>query len=58
MVQYTHLFSILRENALSAHDIAHTGDNEMLLCSDNDPHCYLHNIKIISSDWIRYNEGY
>ena len=52
MVCYMHLFGILRENALCAHDITYVGHYEKSLCSDNDPPCYSREIKRISSDWI------
>ena len=51
-MQYAHLFGVLRENALGAHDITNSGHYEKSLCSDNDPCCHSHKIKIISSDWI------
>ena len=46
------LFGILRENVLCAHEITYAGHYEKSLCSDNDPHCYLREMKLISSDWI------
>ena len=42
----------LRENALCAYDITYAGHYEKSLLHDNDSHCYLRKIKIISSDWI------
>ena len=52
MVQYACLFGILRENTLSAHDVMYASHYEKSLCSDNDLHCYLCKMKIMSPDWI------
>ena len=46
------LFGVLRENALCTHNIMYVGRYEKSLCSDNDPRCYLREMKLISSDWI------
>ena len=49
----THAFDVLRENTPCAHDITYTGHYEKsVTLRDNDSHCYLHKMKIISSDLI------
>ena len=52
MVWCACLFGVLKENALCARDITYVGHYEKSLLCDNDSHCYLHEVKIISSDWI------
>ena len=56
VVWYVSLFSILRQNALCAHDITYAGHYEKSLLRDNDSCCYLHKMKISSSDWIALSQ--
>ena len=51
-MQYARLFGILRENALSAHDITYAGHYEKSLCSKNDTRWCWRKIEIISLDSI------